>query len=183
MGKERWVKYRGSLWVPHRLSSPAPMGSYWYWVLTGDYILRMAFRPYRGCHAVEKWSVVKGTIALRGHILWHRERGSVKKVKVGDRSSVKHLAAVETEVLRDMMPIIEFQALLQYEDGSPRQAGYIGTWTNGSVWFARATDKDADATLTMEGRTWDEAMGLLSLHLAAENAPWEPNSRKKKKGG
>lgn len=107
----------------------------------------------------------------------------MKKVKVGDRSSVKHLAAMESEMMRDRMAVVEALAMLQYDDGSPRQPGYLGVWTQGSAWVVRLTDKDAEASLTAEGRTLDEAMELLHMLLGAEDAPWEPMGRRKKKGG
>jgi len=107
----------------------------------------------------------------------------VKKVKLSERSTVKHLAAMETECFGAFMAVLEALAMLQYDDGTPRQAGYLGVWTQGSVWAARITDKDADATLTAEGRTLDEALGLLALLLGAEDAPWEPAARRKRKGG
>lgn len=106
----------------------------------------------------------------------------MKKVKLSEKSSVKHLAALETEFLRDVLPVVEALGMLQYDDGAPRQPGYLGIWTSGSAWMVRLTDKDADAQLTCEGRTLDEALGLLALLLGAEDAPWEPCGRKRKKG-
>jgi hypothetical protein len=111
-----------------------------------------------------------------------RKRPNVKKVKVGDRATVRHLAALESEYLRDSLPVLEHLAVLQYEDGTPRQAGYLGIWTQGSTWTVRCTDKDADAQLTAEGRTLDEALDTLTLLLGSEAPPWEPCSRRKKKG-
>lgn len=107
----------------------------------------------------------------------------MKKVKLSERSTVKHLAALESEYLRDCQSVVEALGMLQYDDGSARQPGYLGVWTQGSAWVVRFTDKDADASLTAEGRTLDEALDLLALLLGAEDAPWEPIARRKKKGG
>lgn len=106
----------------------------------------------------------------------------MKKVKLSDRSGVKHLAALETEYLRDCMAVVEQLALLQYDDGTARQPGYLGVWTQGSAWVVRVQDKDAEAQLTAEGRTLDEALDTLAHLLGAENAPWEPIAKRKKKG-
>jgi len=106
----------------------------------------------------------------------------MRKVKVPERSTVKHLVALESELFRDVMPVVEFAGMLQYDDGSPRQPGYVGFWSNGVSWFFRATDKDADATLTTEGRTLDDALQLLALMLGADDAPWVKNQPKRKKG-
>lgn len=106
----------------------------------------------------------------------------MKKVKLSERGAVKHLAALESEYLADVQSVVEALGMLQYDDGSPRQPGYLGIWTQGSVWVVRLTDKDADAALTCEGRTLDEALDLLAVHLGSDDAPWEPLSRRKKKG-
>ena len=107
----------------------------------------------------------------------------MKKVKLSERSSVKHLAALESEYFRDVQSVVEALGMLQYDDGSSRQPGYLGVWTQGSAWVARITDKDVEAQLTAEGRTLDEALNLLALLLGAEDAPWEPITRRRRKGG
>jgi len=107
----------------------------------------------------------------------------MKKVKLSEKSSVKHLAALESEYLREVQPVVEALGMLQYDDGSPRQPGYLGIWTQGSAWVVRLTDNDASAQLTAEGRTLDEAMDMLAMYLGSEEAPWEPISRRRKKGG
>lgn len=158
------------------------MGKCRYSLLTGsvEYVIDVA--PFRGQYVVAWKRKTWGRAPGDGQLLGERRRLSVKKVKVGERSSVKHLAALESEYMADVMPVVEHLALMQYDDGSPRQTGYLGVWTQGSAWVARLTDKDADAQLTAEGRTLDEALDLLALLLGAEDAPWEPISRRKKKG-
>lgn len=142
----------------------------------------MGAKPFRGVCVLEVWSKGWGVGAPADVLLERRRRMTVKKVKLSERSTVKHLAALESEYLRDNLAVIEALALLQYDDGSPRQPGYLGVWTNGSAWVVRITDNDANAQLTAEGRTLDEALDVLTMHLGAEEAPWEPLSRRKKKG-
>jgi len=177
------VFYRGNRWIGKRVCRWAPMGTYSFWVLTGTGYLRIASRPYRGLLVTEGWSFGASGSPARGTRLWTRWRTDVKKVKLSDRASVKHLAAMETEYLKDSLAVVEHLAMLQYEDGTPRQTGYLGVWSVGMTWFVRIQDKDADASLTCEGRTLDEALDNLTLQLGSENAPWEPNQRKKRKGG
>jgi hypothetical protein len=175
------VLYRGNRWTGRRPRCWLPLGRCRFWVLTRDHKVAIDAMPFRGLHRSE--------VRLRGMfpwekpdaLVWQQRRGSVKKVKLTERSSVKHLAAMETEVFGAYLAVLEALALLQYDDGSPRQPGYLGVWTNGATWFARFNDKDADASLTAEGRTLDEALGVLALLLGADDAPWEPNSRKKGK--
>lgn len=137
--------------------------------------------PFRGVFLSELRSKAWGTGQLDGTVLERRRRSTVKKVKLSDRAAVKHLAPLETEYLKDSMPIIEALGMLQYEDGSSRQTSYLGIWSQGATWFVRITDKDADAQMTAEGRTIDEALDTLTLLLGSENAPWEPCTRRKKK--
>ncbi len=105
----------------------------------------------------------------------------MKRVKVADRGRVKHLAALETDYFHDVFSVVQALASLQYDDGSSRQPGYLGIWTQGSAWVVRLTDKDAEAQLTCEGKSLDEALNLLALLLGAEDAPWEPTAKKRRK--
>jgi hypothetical protein len=159
------------------------MGKVLYYLLTRDHRLRISVWPYRGHCVTARFTKTWGLGAPDGALVAVYRRPSVKKVKLSERSAVKHLAALESEYLSDVMPVVEQLALLQYDDGTVRQPGYLGVWTQGSAWVARVTDKDAEATLTAEGRTLDEALDLLGLLLGSEDAPWEPISRRKRKGG
>jgi len=158
------------------------MGRSLFFLLTREHRWLMSIRPFVGIQRIACWPRMHLGSLSRAGALWVAEETTVKKVRVADRASVKHLAALESELFRDYMPIVEQLALLQYEDGSPRQGGYLGIWTQGATWHARAQDKDADAYLPCVGRTLDEALATLALMLGAEDAPWEPNGRRKKKG-
>lgn len=182
MGKEYNVRYRGNRWIGTKPCRWLPMGNSRFWVLTRDHVVCISVKPFRGQFACQWWSLVKGSGALRDKLLVERRRPEVKKVKLSERSAVKHLAPLETEYLCEHMAVIEALTMLQYDDGTPRQPGYMGIWVQGSTWFVRITDKDADATLTAEGRTFDEALDTLQLLLGSDTAPWEPNARRKKKG-
>jgi len=183
MAKVWSVINRQGRWCGTRPRCFAPMGNSEFWLLTEHRKLLMRSMPFRGLHAAEVWSKSWCHDGPSEVLLGRFRRMSVKKVKVADRASVKHLAALETELLRDHMAIVEHLVLLQYSDSSPRQTGYLGVWTQGSAWVARITDKDADATLTCEGKTLDEALTLLHMMLGAEDAPWEPCARKKRGKG
>jgi len=174
--------YRGNRWIGQRPCRWAPMGVFFFRVLTGEGLLGISSRPFRGLFVTEGWSLIPHCGSMPNKRLWTRRRPDVKKVKLSERSAVRHLAPLETEYLKEHMGIIEQLAMLQYDDGSVRQTGYLGIWTQGATWFVRVQDKDADASLTCEGRTLDEALDTLQLQLGSEGAPWEPNTRKKKKG-
>lgn len=183
MAREWTVHHRSRRWVGTRPRVFIPMGKGTFFLLTVGRCYVIRFAPYRGYQAVgwyPRGTVPEVNLATASVAI---ERLSVKKVKVSDKSSVKHLAALESEYFADVLPVVDALGMLQYEDGTPRQSGYLGIWVQGSAWVVRYTDKDADATLTAEGRTLDEALDLLALLLGADDAPWEPVARRKKKGG
>ena len=107
----------------------------------------------------------------------------MKKVRLADRATVKHLAALESEYLRDCMPVVEQLALLQYDDGSPRQGGLLMVWCDGSAWVCCVKDRDAAAQIKTTGKTLDEALATMALMLGAEDAPWEPDANARRQGG
>lgn len=173
--------YRGNRWVGERPGRWLPMGVCRFSVLTGNRRYVMRAMPFRGIGVVEVRSWAWGPGNYDDRLIERRERCSVKKVKVADRATVKHLAALESEMFREHLPIIECLAMLQYNDGSPREPGYLGMWTQGATWFVRVTDKTGEAQMTAEGRTAEEAWDTLSVLLGSEQPPWEPTSRRKKK--
>jgi len=181
MGKWWAVYHRGNRWTGERPCRWLPMGVAEFRLLTADQVLVMRALPFRGVCVVESWSRSHGTIRPLGTAVTRREETNVKKVKLAERGSVKHLAALESDYLAEVQPVVEALGMLQYEDGSARQPGYLGVWTQGSTWFVRLQDKDADAQMTCEGRTLDEALDTLAVLLGSENAPWEPCSRRKGK--
>lgn len=183
MPKWWFTCYRGNRWNRKRPATFLPMGKGLFKVLTAGGFFAMRYAPFRGvCKAA--WFVAGQSFdeSLRtAKVVW--EVTSVKKVKVGDRSSVKHLAALESEMFREHLSVVEVLALLQYDDGTPRQPGYLGMWTQGATWFVRVTDKDAEAQITAEGRTAEEAWDNLALSLSLDSPPWEPCQRRRKGTG
>ena len=113
---------------------------------------------------------------------WERSKPLVKKKRQGDAAApkVKHLAALESNVLSRFLPIIEHCAVCQYEDGSPRKTGWVTIKTMGSSWVLEAKDPDSCSRLTVVQTTLDDALALLSITLESEEAPWEPDPWLKK---
>ena len=183
MTKEWVAYYRYPRWRAKRVSRWAPMGNFRFKLLTAEWVYVIRGKPYRGLAVIEYLARSHGAVRPAAAHVVRLGEPNVKKVKVKERSTVKHLAALESEYLKDVQGVVEALAMLQYEDGSPRQTAYLGVWVVGSTWTVRIQDKDADASLTAEGRTLDEALDQLQMYLSSDEAPWEPNSRKTKKKG
>jgi len=182
MSKTFWVYHRLGRWERRKPHTFIPMGKgvLFLWTATGSFAMR--YSPYRGIRKIAWWPTGGyPCVSLDGAAIRWGDT-DVKKVKVQDRSSVKHLAPLESEMFREHLAVIEVLAMLTYADGSPREAGYLGMWTQGATWFVRVQDKTGEAQLTAEGRTAEEAWDTLQLLLGSDNPPWEPMSRRKKKG-
>lgn len=96
-----------------------------------------------------------------------------KKVKNSDAAPVKHLAAIESNVMAQHMGIVNHCAVTQYDDGDVRKPGWITVKTLGSAWQVEAKDPDTCLTLRVIQASLDDALGLLNLLLESEEAPWE----------
>ncbi len=168
-------------WTGQRPRKWAPRGIFRYQLLTANFSVVIDAKPFRGQFASEFRSKTWGRSPGDGELLERLKRPSMKRVKVADRGRVKHLAALETDYFHDVFSVVQALASLQYDDGSSRQPGYLGIWTQGSAWVVRLTDKDAEAQLTCEGKSLDEALNLLALLLGAEDAPWELSAKKRRK--
>ena len=100
----------------------------------------------------------------------------MKKVKREDKAVVKHLVALETEYFRDLMPLVEHVAMLQYDDASPREPGWFTVRTSGSAWQVVVKDPDSACAFTVTAKTLDDALGTAVLLLCSDEAPWEPDT-------
>lgn len=176
MPKEWFVFYRGNRWIGRRPCRWMPRGNVLFWVLTRDLRYGMASRPFKGICRVSSWRRPGGD---RGHVeqlLRRWEYPSMKKVKREDRSPVKNLAALESELFRDHLALVEHCCCLQYEDGSPRQPGWVMVRTSGAAWQVVVKDPDSACSFTVVAKTVDEAFESAALLLGCEEAPWEPDA-------
>lgn len=118
----------------------------------------------------------KGDVPLWG--VWdYQGMSDVKKKKKADAAvAAKHLAPMETHILRDHLPILEHCAATQYEDGDARKPGWITLRTFGSTWQLEIKDPDTLQMMRITQPTLDDALTMAALLLASEDAPWEPDT-------
>lgn len=176
MAKEWVVLYRGNRWTGQRPRRWLPNGLSTFWVLTGDGLMCMTARRYRGIALTARFREQLLTGLSFRNAVWRSEYPDMKKVKREERAAVRHLAALETEMFRDFMSILEHIALLQYEDGEPRQSGWLNLRVLGSAWQLTMKDPDSCSQITATGRTLDEAWIALALLLGSDSPPWEPDA-------
>lgn len=95
------------------------------------------------------------------------------KKRTAEVKDSQHLAAMETTRFADVMSLVEHCALLKYEDGSPRQPGWITIKTNGSAWTIQVKDPDTACSFAAVADTLDKAVETAALLLSCDDAPWE----------
>lgn len=79
-----------------------------------------------------------------------------------------------TSVLLAKLPAIrEFMSATQYDDGSPREPGYMTIRTWGTQWQVTVYDPDSGARMPVRAPELDKALLLVEQLLGVEEAPWE----------
>ena len=99
----------------------------------------------------------------------------INLLSTADATRPRHLAAVETNLLHQFPALIAHLAVTRYDDGDPRQVGWVQLRTQGAIWQVTAKDPDGAASLCATGGSIDDALALLELLLSAPDAPWEPD--------
>jgi len=149
--------------------------SLWWWYRGRWGLFEICATPGLGCSLAQV--EYQGEVIVWPPARLERRGGSPvkKKKKPADAVVQKHLAAVESNVLRDHAAIVAHCSVTQYDDGDPRKPGWITVKTFGSVWQLEAKDPDECLTLRVVQPSLDDALGLLNLLLESEDAPWEPD--------
>lgn len=134
------------------------------------------FRPWKGwC-----WRAAypKGESGVAARVIAPPPELCVKKVKPGGAAAggdVNHLAAMETNVFKDLVNLVAHCAVIRYEDKSVRRPGWWTAKTQGAGWIVEVKDPDSACRLQATGNTLDDALALADLLIGGEDAPWEPD--------
>lgn len=99
-----------------------------------------------------------------------------KKSSKAAESEGNHLAPVETEYYRELLPLVEHCCCRKYDDGDPREVGWITIKTQGSAWVVQVKDPDSGCSFSAVGATLDKALETAALLLGCDEAPWEPDT-------
>lgn len=170
-------------WHPPSPGHTLPKSEKWIYVIVGGRMVSLQYLPWRGI----AWRATrKPGDPRRGLLPWEVQRGRPemkKKQIVAHMPDATHLAAMESEMFREMMSIVEHLAVTRYEDGEPRKPGIIILCTRGSAYQAIVKDNDTDLCFTAAGKTLDEALETAALYLGTESAPWEVDQYAKRQRG
>lgn len=184
MAKEWWIGSRGNRLHGVRPCRYLPFGKPLFWVYWGKWKFLLTARPYRGICVVARGP--RNDVGSRHGQGWlHWEYPSMKRKNApSGEGAGKHLAALETDLFSDLMPLVEHCALTQYDDAGARETGWLTIKTQGAAWVVQIKDPDSGMSFTSVAETLDKALQTAALLLSCDEAPWSPDqwlkSKKKK---
>jgi len=98
-----------------------------------------------------------------------------KKTAAAGDPGQRHLAALESHVLSDLLPLVEHMAVTRYDDGDARVTGWVTIKTQGAAWVVQVKDPDSGNSFQVVDQSIDKALEAASLLLACDEAPWSPD--------
>jgi hypothetical protein len=113
---------------------------------------------------------------------WELPSMKKKSTKVAEGEGT-HLAPIETEYLSKLLPLVEHCCCRKYDDGDPREPGWLTVKTSGSAWIVQVKDPDSGCSFQAVGETLDKALESAALLLSCDEAPWEPDQWLKARKG
>lgn len=175
-----WTGKRPRQWLPRE------KGQWWVGWMARKWLLQ--WRPRKGicCLVCSPWGQ-QVTGLGGGRLEWEWPDMAIKRRKA-DEGTSPNLVEMSSAYLEKLLPLIEHCAARQYDDGSPREPGWITIKTQGSAWVVQVKDPDTACSFTSVAATIDNALETAAIMLASDEAPWErdafleaANARKKKK--
>lgn len=162
------------------------------WLAKGNYLLginRGFLRLevwYQDGRGIYPWRLHREGDPLRPSVVFPLVSRNVKKRKTEGAAQPgdgpKHLAPLATKSMSGFPNLVMFCAVVRYDDGDPRQPGWIQIRTDGAAWKVILKDTDTASQMTCLGNTLDDALALAELYAGADDAPWEPDPWARKKG-
>ena len=173
MGKMWSVRFDGLVRPIRRGGRLLPVGAGSFLLRTASATFRVDFRwPVGMWLAASGPPRALGSDLVAARVVW---RPAVKKrqARNAEGSQGSHLAAVETETFRDLLPLVEHCCCRKYDDGDPREPGWVTIKTQGAAWCVQVKDPDSCCSFSAVGPTLDKALELAAIMLGCEEAPWE----------
>lgn len=153
-----------------------PKGKGEFRVVSRNAVFLLTYQHGQGIHLSAVQRVVVGvyTNPLAGEIF--RRPSMKKKVSAAAGGDARHLAPIETEMLSRVMPLVEHCCVRKYDDGDPRETGWVTLKVQGSAWVVQVKDPDSACSFSAVGETLDKALETAALLLGCDEAPWEPDT-------
>jgi len=173
MGKTWVIHARGLHLHRGRPKRWLPMGRSQFYVMLGSYQFTLRAVARKGICIVSRCRREQRYGDDPNKLEWEYPSMKKRVSKAALEGGVKHLAAVETVRFSDLMSLVEHCAMKVYDDGDPREPGWITIKTSGAAWCVQVKDPDAGVSFTAVAQTLDAALETAALLLACDEAPWE----------
>lgn len=98
-----------------------------------------------------------------------------KRAAAAGTEGESNLVAMESTLFKDHTSLVEHCSCRKWEDGTPRNPGWITLGTSGSSWTVTVKEPDSACSFRVVAPTLDQAFDTAALLLACEQAPWEPD--------
>lgn len=130
--------------------------------------------------------------------LWNESRGSrfqrppdqrwelpevKKKSSVAAGSPDRHLAALESSLFAQHLPLLEHCAVVRYDDGDPRVTGWLRLGVLGGAWTLDVKDPDTEMSFRLVDQSVDKLFDAAALLLACDEAPFQADPYLKGRNG
>jgi hypothetical protein len=176
MAKVWWIypKVRTGLHSvkPHRRMK---RGNGVFMMRRGRWFLALQFKCWKGICVVARWPVGAGLFPHPADVERWEFPDMKKKTGAATAADVAHLAAAETILFSDLLPLVEHCIMRRYEDGDPREPGWFTVKTTGAAWVLQVKDPDSAMSFSSVAESLDKVLQTAALLLACDEAPWEPD--------
>lgn len=165
-----------------------PKGKHEFLLLTGNFVFRVQVWSRRYLF-LSHWTEARAGVVMSDVTKLLQRRPDMRKRQAASKMiDSNHLAAMESTLFHQHMALVEHCAVRKYDDGDPREPGWITVKTQGAAWVVQVKDPDGCCSFSAVGDTLDKALDTANLLLSCDEAPWEPDAflaqaaaRKKKK--
>jgi len=138
----------------------------------GNLVFTLTSKPWHGIAVVGCLKMGKGSIPEdKPQRVWEFPTMK-KKQAAGDDAAVRHIVAMESNYLAQLLPLVEHMAVTRYDDGDARMAGWVTIKTQGAAWVVQIKDPDSGNSFQVVDASLDKALEGASLMLACDAAPW-----------
>lgn len=95
-----------------------------------------------------------------------------KRVAKAASGDAKNLAPLDSVYFSDMLSLLEHCAVVKYDDGEPRETGWITIKTKGNAWVVQVKDPDGGCSIDVIGETLDKALEDAAKLITCDECPW-----------
>jgi len=118
-----------------------------------------------------------------GKLARYRRPVVKRKDAVVGKDGAKNLACLDLGPLENLRPLFEHCAVIQYDDLSPRETGWVTIKTMGAAWVVQVKDPDSGNSFQAVAETPLKALETAVLLLSCDEAPWASDPFLKRKRG